>query len=60
MILTLHNAIMMKRGRLPVHGAMVKINLKGDKSANIIFMGDTGAGKSESLEAFRKQFKEGK
>jgi len=54
MILTLHNAIMMKRGRLPVHGAMVKINLKGDKSANIIFMGDTGAGKSESLEAFRK------
>ena len=50
----------MKRGRLPVHGAMVKINLKGDKSANIIFMGDTGAGKSESLEAFRKQFKEGK
>jgi len=54
MMLTLHNAIMMKRGRLPVHGAMVKINLKGDKSANIIFMGDTGAGKSESLEAFRK------
>ena len=54
MILTLHNVIMMKRGRLPVHGAMVKINLKGNKSANIIFMGDTGAGKSESLEAFRK------
>jgi hypothetical protein len=54
MMLTLHNVIMMKKGRLPVHGAMVKIDLKGNKSANIIFMGDTGAGKSESLEAFRK------
>lgn len=54
MMLTLHNIIMMKRGRLPVHGAMVKIDLKNNKSANIIIMGDTGAGKSESLEAFRK------
>jgi len=54
MMLTLHNAIMMKRGRLPVHGAMVKIDLINDKTANIIIMGDTGAGKSESLEAFRK------
>ena len=54
MMLTLHNAIMMKRGRLPVHGAMVKIELMDGKSANIIIMGDTGAGKSESLEAFRK------
>ncbi len=54
MMLTLHNIIMMKRGRLPVHGAMVKIDLKNNKSANIVIMGDTGAGKSESLEAFRK------
>ncbi|MCX6803021.1 MAG: phosphoenolpyruvate carboxykinase, partial [Candidatus Diapherotrites archaeon] len=54
MMLTLHNVIMMKRNRLPVHGAMVKIGLKNKKSANIIFMGDTGAGKSESLEAFRR------
>jgi hypothetical protein len=54
MMLTLHNVVMMKRGRLPVHGAMVKIDLMDGKSANVIIMGDTGAGKSESLEAFRK------
>jgi len=43
----------MKRGRMPIHGAMVKITLKNGKSANIVIMGDSGAGKSESLEAFR-------
>jgi hypothetical protein len=53
MILTLHNIIMMKRNRLPLHGAMVKIGLKDKKYHNIIIVGDTGAGKSESLEAFR-------
>lgn len=53
MMLTLHNIIMMKRGRLPIHGAMVKISLKNGKSANVILLGDTGTGKSESLEAFR-------
>lgn len=53
MVLTLHNSIMLKRGRLPVHGAMVNITLKNNKSSNIIILGDTGAGKSESLEAFR-------
>jgi hypothetical protein len=53
MILTLHNSIMMKRGNLPFHGAMVRILLQGDKEATILLMGDTGAGKSETLEAFR-------
>jgi hypothetical protein len=53
MILTLHNSIMMKSGRMPFHGAMVKILLQGDKEATILMMGDTGAGKSETLEAFR-------
>lgn len=53
MILTLHNLIMIKRGNLPIHGAMVKILLKSGKEANVIIMGDSGAGKSESLEAFR-------
>ncbi|MDF2673122.1 MAG: phosphoenolpyruvate carboxykinase [Clostridiales bacterium] len=53
MTLTLHNLIMIKRGNLPVHGAMVNIKLKGGKSANIIIVGDSGAGKSETLEAFR-------
>ncbi|CUP00554.1 MULTISPECIES: hypothetical protein [Clostridium] len=53
MILTLHNLIMIKRGYLPIHGAMVNIKLKSGKEANVVIMGDSGAGKSESLEAFR-------
>lgn len=53
MALTLHNLIMIKRGYLPIHGAMVNIVMKNGKSANVIIMGDSGAGKSESLEAFR-------
>ncbi|MFO7929236.1 MAG: hypothetical protein R6U35_06185, partial [Candidatus Humimicrobiaceae bacterium] len=53
MVLTLHNIKMMKRGRLPFHGAMVNILLNNGKSSNIILIGDSGAGKSETLEAFR-------
>ncbi len=54
MILTLHNVAMMKRGRMPFHGAFVKIMLRGGARANILIIGDTGAGKSETLEAFRE------
>lgn len=53
MTLTLHNLIMIKRGYLPVHGAMVNIVLNNGKAANVVIVGDSGAGKSESLEAFR-------
>ena len=53
MTLTLHNLIMIKRGNLPIHGAMVNIIMKNGKSANVVIVGDSGAGKSESLEAFR-------
>ena len=53
MILTLHNSIIMKAGKMPFHGALVKILLQGNKEATILMMGDTGAGKSETLEAFR-------
>lgn len=53
MVLTLHNVVMMKRGRMPYHGAMVRIELKDGASANVLLIGDTAAGKSESLEAFR-------
>lgn len=53
MILTLHNLIMIKRGYLPIHGAMVNVQMKNEKHANVVIMGDSGAGKSESLEAFR-------
>ncbi len=54
MILTLHNVRMIQKGALPIHGAMVNVTLKNGKTANIAIMGDSGAGKSESLEAFRK------
>lgn len=53
MTLTLHNLIMLKRGYLPLHGAMANITLKNGKQANIILIGDSGAGKSETLEAIR-------
>lgn len=53
MLLTLHNIKQMERGNLPIHGAMVNIALNNGKEANIVIMGDSGAGKSESLEAFR-------
>lgn len=53
MVLTLHNSIMMKNGKMPFHGALIKILLQGNKDATILMMGDTGAGKSETLEAFR-------
>ncbi|HVZ81061.1 MAG TPA: phosphoenolpyruvate carboxykinase [bacterium] len=51
--LTIHNLIMIRRGNLPIHGAMAKIDLKSGKTANVVIVGDSGAGKSESLEAFR-------
>lgn len=54
MILTLHNVRMLDNKSLPIHGAMVNVTLKNGKKANIAIMGDSGAGKSESLEAFRK------
>ena len=51
--LTLHNVIMINRGMLPLHGAMARIRMGSGKSANIVIVGDSGAGKSETLEAFR-------
>lgn len=53
MILTIHNLRMLDQGHLPIHGAMVNITLKNGIQKNIAIIGDSGAGKSESLEAFR-------
>lgn len=53
MVLTLHNIKMMKAGRFPYHGALVKIIKKDNKAVTILIIGDTGTGKSEGLEAFR-------
>ncbi len=51
--LTLHNLIMIRRGRLPLHGAGVHIVLRDGSRATVVIVGDSGAGKSETLEAFR-------
>ncbi|XFA99090.1 phosphoenolpyruvate carboxykinase [Candidatus Izemoplasma sp. B36] len=53
MILTLHNARMINEEKLPIHGAMVNIVLKNKKEYNIAITGDSGAGKSETLEALK-------
>ena len=52
MILTQHNVKIMKKGRLPFHGALASIYMEG-KKANVLIMGESGAGKSETLEALR-------
>ncbi|MGL4393656.1 MAG: phosphoenolpyruvate carboxykinase [Brevinema sp.] len=53
MLLTLHNVKALGNKELPIHGAMVKITFKNGITKNVVIMGDSGAGKSESLEAFR-------
>ncbi len=53
MALTLHNIIMLKRGRLPYHGAMFRIAIRNAGAFSFVIVGDTGAGKSETLEALR-------
>ena len=53
MTLTLHNIKMMKKGIMPYHGAMFQLKIRGKGEYNFLIMGDTGAGKSETLEAMR-------
>lgn len=53
MVLTLNNVINIKKGYLPIHGAGLSIVLQNNKTVNIVILGDSGAGKSESIEAFR-------
>ena len=54
MMLTLHNTRVMMNGDMPFHGAFYKLTLKNNKSGNFLLIGDSGAGKSESIEAFRR------
>ncbi|SJZ34400.1 hypothetical protein [Anaerorhabdus furcosa] len=51
MALTLHNLAMMEKNWLPIHGAMINLHLKDGTKKGIMFMGDSGAGKSETIEA---------
>jgi hypothetical protein len=53
MVLTLHNIKVMKMGRMPFHGALVRVVTNGDRALTVLMIGDTGTGKSETLEALR-------
>ena len=54
MCLTLHNLHQIYNGRLPIHGSMLKIKFTNGKEKNVVFFGDSGAGKSESIEALQE------
>lgn len=58
MVLTMYNLTAIDRDLLPIHGAGVRIR-KGDKVKNFFFLGDSGAGKSETIEAIRTISKDG-
>lgn len=51
MVLTVHNLIMLDKSKLPIHGSLARIKLKNGKNATAMFVGDSGAGKSETLDA---------
>ena len=53
MILTVHNLMVIDEGRLPVHGALAMIRKNGIEKS-VMLVGDSGAGKSETLEALRR------
>jgi hypothetical protein len=52
--LTVHNLIMIDNEKLPIHGSMAQITLKSGKKAVAMFVGDSGAGKSETLDALNR------
>lgn len=51
MSLTLHNIVAMNNGILPIHGAFFNVVLNDGREKNIMMIGDSGAGKSETIEA---------
>ncbi len=51
MTLTLFNLAMLKKNKLPIHGAMINVYFKDGSKKGIVLMGDSGAGKSETIEA---------
>lgn len=52
-MLTMHNLVKMRQGWLPIHGAFINITLNNGIKKGIMLMGDSGAGKSESIEALK-------
>lgn len=53
MTLTLHNIKMISLGYLPIHGAMINVSFRSGVTKGVILIGDSGAGKSESIEALQ-------
>src|SRR5690606_32202930 len=53
MLLTLYNVRSMSEGKLPIHGAMFKLRFRNGVEKNVVIIGDSGAGKSETIEALR-------
>lgn len=54
MCLTLHNLHQIHHDKLPIHGSMVNIKFTNGKEKSVVFFGDSGAGKSESIEALQE------
>ncbi len=52
--LTVHNLHQIYNGKLPIHGSMMRIHFTNGKEKNVVFFGDSGAGKSESIEALQE------
>lgn len=53
-ILTVHNLMMLNRGKLPIHGSMINILFRNGLKKSVVFVGDSGAGKSETIETVKK------
>ena len=54
MCLTLHNLHQIYNGSLPIHVSMLRVRFTNGKEKNVVFFGDSGAGKSESIEAMQE------
>ena len=53
MMLTLHNVRKINQRQLPIHGATVKVTSHSRDANNTVVMGDSGAGKSETIEQIK-------
>jgi len=52
-ILTIHNIQVMKQGLMPFHGSLTTLTFGGKQNLSVLIIGDSGAGKSETIEAFQ-------
>ncbi len=54
-LLTLHNELVKAKGGMPVHGAMITVTFRNGLRKTLVFAGDSGAGKSETIAAMMEQ-----